>query len=186
MSLVRLTISKFIQDQFHKNYHFTAPSGSNSDVDDSFAYQTHQIYSQRKLSDHFHKFSEVCMERWGSRCMSIVLAAIYFCFFIIICRFPDDRPTVNELQCHPFFKQCKHTSLAENFSLTDIDKYNCTKLEAGEFNSSGSCELCNLTNSFNSLFFRQGSGADLWNGRHEHRQRHFWMGFLTNTSSVRW
>lgn len=40
-----------------------APSGSQSDVCESFAYQTHQIFSERKLSDHFHKFAEICMER---------------------------------------------------------------------------------------------------------------------------
>lgn len=46
-------------------------------------------------------------------------------------RFPGDRPIVEELLNHPFFKQSKHTSLAANFSLTGIDKYNCTKVGAG-------------------------------------------------------
>lgn len=48
-------------------------------------------------------------------------------------RFADDRPSVEELQAHGFFKQCRRTSLAENLSLTAIDKYNCTKLANGEW-----------------------------------------------------
>lgn len=47
-------------------------------------------------------------------------------------RYPDDRPNIVELQNHPFFKQGKRTTLAENFSSTGIDKYNCTKLNAGK------------------------------------------------------
>lgn len=46
-------------------------------------------------------------------------------------RYPDDRPNVSELQSHGFFKQSKRTSLAENFSLTAIEKYNCTKMPNG-------------------------------------------------------
>lgn len=42
---------------------FAAPSGSTSDLDDSVAYQSNPIYGERKLSDHFHKFAEMCMER---------------------------------------------------------------------------------------------------------------------------
>lgn len=41
-----------------------AAAGSTSDIDNNFAYQTHQIYRERKLSDHFHKFAEICMERY--------------------------------------------------------------------------------------------------------------------------
>lgn len=40
-----------------------ATAGSTSDIDNNFAYQTHQIYRERKLTDHFHKFAEICMER---------------------------------------------------------------------------------------------------------------------------
>lgn len=41
-----------------------APTDSSSDIGDHFAaIQTHKIYSERKLSDPFHKFAEMCMER---------------------------------------------------------------------------------------------------------------------------
>lgn len=41
------------------------PNGSgSSDADETLAaIQTHQIYSQRTLSDSFHKFAEICMEK---------------------------------------------------------------------------------------------------------------------------
>lgn len=51
-------------------------------------------------------------------------------------RYSDDRPSVDELQAHAFFKQCKRTSLAENFSLTGIDKFNCTKKAHGKMSIS--------------------------------------------------
>lgn len=51
---------------------------------------------------------------------------------ISIGRYPDDRPNIVELQNQPFFKQAKRTTLAENLSLTGIDKYNCTKLSSGK------------------------------------------------------
>lgn len=41
-------------------------SSSTSDIGDHFAaIQTHKIYSERKLSDPFHKLAEMCMERWA-------------------------------------------------------------------------------------------------------------------------
>lgn len=98
-----------------------APTGSTSDIDNNFALQTHQIYRERKLSDHFHKFAEICMERY-----------------------PDDRPNIVELQNHPLFKQAKRTTLAENFSSTGIDKYNCTKLSSDE-DISLSCEMADMS-----------------------------------------
>lgn len=61
---------------------------------------------------------------------------IYKLHFFLNCahayRYPDDRPNIIELQSHPFFKQIKRTTLAENLSLTGIDKYNCTKLSSGK------------------------------------------------------
>lgn len=69
-------------------------------------------------------------------------------------RYPDDRPNIIELQNHPFFKQAKRTTLTENFSLTGIDKYNCTKL------ISGTCdELCRRRKMryFKESFFKPSS-----------------------------
>lgn len=66
--------------------------------------QTRQVYSKRQLSDPFHKFAEECMARY-----------------------PENRPNVTQLLSqHPFFKQCRHTTLEEqmkNFlEPVDIDK----------------------------------------------------------------
>lgn len=70
---------------------------------DTYAVQTRQVYCQRQLSDDFHKFAEICLERN-----------------------PDDRPAVSLLLNDHFFKQCKHTSLQEQFLNTmeqvDLDK----------------------------------------------------------------
>ena len=52
--------------------------------------QTRNIYSNRSLSDSFHRFSEICMSR-----------------------FPESRPNVLQLLTHAFFKQCKHATLEE-------------------------------------------------------------------------
>jgi STE20-related kinase adapter protein alpha len=62
----------------------------DSGVGDSFATQTRQIYSQRNLSDPFHKFAEQCMMRD-----------------------PNERPNIGQLIHHPFFKQARHTTLEE-------------------------------------------------------------------------
>lgn len=75
-------------------------------MDDNFATQTRQIYSQRKLSDIFHKFTEKCLQR-----------------------FPDDRPTVCQLLTHSFFKQIKHTTLQEHFFQFGMDAINLTKVQ---------------------------------------------------------
>lgn len=57
--------------------------------------QTRAIYSQRTLSDAFHKFGETCMSRN-----------------------PDDRLNASQLlQQHSFFKQCRHTSLEEQLRI---------------------------------------------------------------------
>lgn len=56
-----------------------------------------------------------------------------FLSFLFYFRFPNDRPSVGELQIHPFFKQCKRTTLAENLKLTGLDKYNCNKKATGTF-----------------------------------------------------
>lgn len=69
------------------------------------AVQTRTVYCQRQLSDYFHKFAEVCLERH-----------------------PDQRPTIPQMLNHHFFKQCKHTNLGEQFLSTmeqvDLDKIN--------------------------------------------------------------
>ena len=47
-------------------------------------------------------------------------------------RHAADRPNVVHLQNHVFFKQCKHTSLAEQFSVSGIDVFRCTKTATNE------------------------------------------------------
>lgn len=59
--------------------------------------QTRQIYSQRKLSDGFHKIVEICLSKN-----------------------PSDRPNISQLLNHSFLKQCKHTaSFYEQFQSLD-------------------------------------------------------------------
>lgn len=62
---------------------------------------------------------------------STFVAILIDCVSRFWIRYPDDRPNIVELS-HPFFKQAKRTTLAENLSLTGIDKYNCTKLSSGK------------------------------------------------------
>jgi hypothetical protein len=78
---------------------------------DTFAaVHTRQIYSQRQLSDNFHKFAETCLGRS-----------------------PDDRPTVAQLLHHHFFKQAKHTTLQEKFQemmeFVDLEKISDENVE---------------------------------------------------------
>lgn len=73
-------------------------------IGDTFAaVHTRQVYSQRQLSDVFHKFAELCLSRY-----------------------PDERPAASQLLHHHFFKQTKHTSLEEEFKncldSVDFDK----------------------------------------------------------------
>lgn len=57
--------------------------------------QTRQVYSKRQLTDPFHKFAEECMAR-----------------------FPENRSSAAHLLSqNPFFKQCRHTSLEEQFKI---------------------------------------------------------------------
>lgn len=72
--------------------------------------QTRNTYSARTLSDSFHKFAEDCMSRY-----------------------PETRPSAAQLLTqHAFFKQCKHTSLEEQFrtvlDAADIDKISIDNL----------------------------------------------------------
>lgn len=108
-------------------------SGSSDAEETLAAIQTHRIYSQRTLSDSFHKFAEGCMERYvyfkrKTNCQrfNIILIAFYF-------RFPEERPDCSQLLSHVLFKQCKHTSLAEQFSTTRMDEFDCTKMTSGNF-----------------------------------------------------
>lgn len=80
--------------------------------------QTRQIYSKRQLSDPFHKFAEECMARY-----------------------PESRSTASNLLVqHLFFKQCRHTSLEEQFKsvidANDLEKLNL--LSVTEKNNSDS------------------------------------------------
>lgn len=52
----------------------------------------------------------------------------------LVFRDPSDRPNVHQLHYHPFFKQCRNTSLAEQLRMTGIEAYNCTKT-VGELRS---------------------------------------------------
>jgi len=65
-----------------------------------------QVYSSRQLTDHFHKFAEVCLTHY-----------------------PENRPSASWLLAHhAFFKQCKHTSLEEQLRtvLEPVDYDNIT------------------------------------------------------------
>lgn len=84
---------------------------SGEAMGDSFAMQTRQIYSQRRFSDLFHKFTEKCLQR-----------------------FPDERPNVSHLLMHSFFKQIKHTTLQEQFFLYGMDNVDLTRLRGWFFN----------------------------------------------------
>lgn len=73
-------------------------------TDSGVTEQTRKIYSQRKLSDGFHKIVEICLSKN-----------------------PIDRPNINQLLNHSFLKQCKHTTLYEQFQsldgLVNLGKY---------------------------------------------------------------
>lgn len=81
----------------------TVRAASDSGVGDSLA-ETHQIYGSRTLSDHFHKFAEICMSR-----------------------FPIERPTVAQLLTHAFFKQTKSTTLHDQLQLAGAEVLDCTR-----------------------------------------------------------
>jgi STE20-related kinase adapter protein alpha len=85
----------------------------DSGVGDSFATQTRQIYSQRNLSDPFHKFAELCMMRD-----------------------PNERPNINQLMQHQFLKQARHTSLEEQLVAFGIQPVDFNSIENEEIDLS--------------------------------------------------
>lgn len=75
-------------------------------TDSGVTEQTRKIYSQRKLSDGFHKIVEICLSKN-----------------------PIDRPNINQLIHHSFLKQCKNTtSLYDQFQNLDDGFVNLKKL----------------------------------------------------------
>lgn len=89
--------------------------------------QTRQTYSSRSLSDSFHKLAENCMSR-----------------------FPENRPSAAQLLTqHAFFKQCKHTSLEEQFKNVlepvDYDKISIDNLAQKPSDCELSREIESLT-----------------------------------------
>lgn len=85
--------------------------------------QTRNTYSNRTLSDSFHKFAEECM----SRCS-------------------ENRPSSSQLlNQHSFFKQCKHTSLEEQFKAISLDKIDIDNLAQKPSDEELSREIESLT-----------------------------------------
>lgn len=99
----------------------TCPSEEISDT--GVTEQTRIIYSQRKLSDAFHKIVEICLSKN-----------------------PIDRPSPTHLLNHSFFKQCKHTpTLYEHFQSLD-GLVNLTKLDHQENFVNIEQDLANIQN----------------------------------------
>lgn len=65
-------------------------SQENGEFSDAFGSRERLLfYSKKEFTDPFHKFSEICLERY-----------------------PEDRPSVLQLLNHTFIKQWKHTNLS--------------------------------------------------------------------------
>lgn len=102
-------------------------SGVAGDANSS---QTRQIYASRQFSDALHKFAELCL----------------------VCN-PTKRSSALELINHPVFKQCKHTSIREQFAACGI--------ETADFNTLKGDEL-NLTNEFSGMAMDTSGGNFEW------------------------
>ncbi|XP_017843801.2 putative serine/threonine-protein kinase STE20-like [Drosophila busckii] len=73
--------------------------------------RAYEIYSQRVLSDEFHQFTEICLN--GS---------------------PENRWSAKKLMTHAFFKQCRHSCIADHikkcrYELEDNGGQECVEQE---------------------------------------------------------
>lgn len=87
------------------------------------------FYSKKEFSEHFHKFSEVCLEMH-----------------------PEDRPTVLQLLNHQFLKQWKHTSLFRELQSLGV-KVSDYSLIKGEFLLLLSFHSFKITSKFLNVYF---------------------------------
>lgn len=99
-----------------------------SGVGDSSSSQTRQIYASRQFSDALHKFAELCLVSN-----------------------PNQRPNAADLLNHAVFKQCKHTSIREQFAACGI--------ETADFNTIKDYEL-NLSSEFSSMSMDTSGGVE--------------------------
>lgn len=95
----------------------TCPSEEMMDpvmLENTMAMKAGHIYSQRVFSDDFHHFTESCLEKR-----------------------PVNRSSAMQLLSHPFFKQCRHTSILDQLTRFGLETMDYTQLR------DESLKLCN-------------------------------------------